>query len=258
MAMRAQSLAPQRCATMIGRAGSVVALTGAGISTAAGIPDFRGPQGLYVTRRYDPEKVFEIGWFRRAPAYFYEFSRDFVAAVKDIRPTFTHHFLAALEKEGLLTGIVTQNIDLLHQLAGSRRVAELHGSYDAAACLGCGKKYRPLTYAWWQEAMETSPTPPVARCRACGGVLKPDIVFFGEMVDGFDAAEQMVARCDLLLVLGSTLQVAPASYLPDQTDAPTVVVNRGEVMLPPTPNRFFVDGDLDGYFRAAAQALGMG
>lgn len=94
MTKAAPILEPARCAEMIRRSGSVAALTGAGISTAAGIPDFRGSQGLYVTRRYDPEKTFDIDWFRRASQYFYEFSRDFVAAVKDVRPTFTHRFLA--------------------------------------------------------------------------------------------------------------------------------------------------------------------
>jgi len=251
----ARSLAPERCAELIGRSRCVVALTGAGISTAAGIPDFRGPQGLYVTRRYDTEKVFEIRWFRRAPEFFYEFSRDFVATAKDVRPTFTHRFLAELEKEGRLSGVVTQNIDILHQLAGSRTVVELHGSYRSATCTGCGGKQRELTYAWWERAMGTGPTPPVALCPDCRGVLKPDIVFFGELVHGFDEAERMVARCDLLLVLGSSLQVAPASLLPYETTATTVVVNRGEVALPPGPHRFFVDGELDDYFRHVAAHL---
>lgn len=242
---------------MIRRSRSIVALTGAGISTAAGIPDFRGPRGLYVTRRYDPEKVFEIGWFRREPRYFYKFSRDFVATVKDVRPTFTHRFLAELEREGPLTGVITQNIDMLHQLAGSRNVVELHGSYRTATCTTCGRQQRDLTYPWWEKAMAASPTPPVALCSGCNGVLKPDIVFFGELVNGYEEAEQMVAQCDLLLVLGSSLKVAPASLLPHRTETTTVVVNRGEVMLQHAPYRFFVDGDLDACFREVAEYLGM-
>ena len=253
---KAQSLEPARCAELIRGSDSVVALTGAGISTAAGIPDFRGPRGLYVTRRYDPEKVFEIGWFRRNPRYFYEFSRDFVATVTDIRPTFTHRFLAGLEKEGTLAGVITQNIDMLHQLAGSRTVIELHGSYRSATCTTCGRQHRDLTYAWWDKAMAASPTPPVALCAACDGVLKPDIVFFGELVNDFDEAERLVGQCDLLLVLGSSLKVTPASLLPYSTKATTVVVNRGEVMLPPAPHRFFVDGEIDTYFREVAEHLG--
>jgi NAD-dependent deacetylase len=248
-------LEPVHCAEMIRHADSVVALTGAGISTAAGIPDFRGPQGLYVTRRYDPEKTFEIGWFRRAPSYFYEFSRDFVAAVKEVRPTFTHRFLADLERKGILAGVVTQNIDMLHQMAGSRAVTELHGSYRTVTCVACGKGYGELTYDWWDSAMAASPTPPIALCPACNGVLKPNIVFFGELVSGYDEAERLVSTCDLLLVLGSSLQVTPASVLPYGTQATTIVVNRGEVSLPPAPHRYFVEGDLDAYFQAVAAHL---
>lgn len=253
----AQTLDPARCADMIRRARCAVAMTGAGASTAAGIPDFRGPRGLYVTRRYDPEKVFEIDWFRREPRYFYEFSSDFVDAVKDIQPTFSHHFLADLERQASLAGVVTQNIDILHQLAGNQGVIELHGSYRSATCAGCGRHYENLTYDWWEKAMTSSPVPPVALCPVCQSVLKPDIVFFGEMVDAFEPARHLVAQCDLLLVLGSTLQVAPASYLPQCTDAITVVVNQGEVMLPPAPHRYFVDSDLDVFFRQVAGYLGV-
>lgn len=253
-----QSLPPTRCAELIRHANSIVALTGAGASTAAGIPDFRGRRGLYVTRRYDPEKVFEVGWFQREPRYFYEFSRDFVATVKDIQPTLTHRFLAELERVGRLAGVITQNIDLLHQQAGSHKVVELHSSYRSATCLTCGKIFDNFSYARWEEAMSAAPDSPVARCAACGGVLKPDIVFFGEMVDHYPEAEQLVASCDLLLVLGSTLQVAPASHLPYSTQAPTLIVNPGPVALPPTPNRYFVDSDLDSYFRQVAACLGQG
>jgi NAD-dependent deacetylase len=250
-----QSLDPAGCAKLILGAETVVALTGAGLSTAAGIPDFRGPRGLYVTRRYDPEKVFEIGWFREEPRYFYEFCRDFVAEVKDIEPTFTHRFLADLEEKGLLAAVVTQNIDMLHQLAGSRAVVELHGSPRAASCTSCGQRFAELSYDWWEKVMTTGPMPPVACCPACQGVIKPDIVFFGELVDWYGEAERLVARCDLLLVLGSSLQVAPASFLPDSTQATTIIVNRGEVMLPPAPHRYFVDGELDVYFRQVAAHL---
>lgn len=251
-------LRPERCAALIRHAAAAVALCGAGISTAAGLPDFRGPRGLFVTRRYDPQRTFESGWFRRDPRYFYEFSRDFVALAGQIRPTFSHRFLTALERAGHLAGVITQNIDMLQQLAGSRRVVELHGSYRRATCTGCGKQFRELDHAWWKRAMAESPTPPVARCSACGGVLKPDIVFFGEAVKGYGEAEALVARCDLLLVLGSSLQVAPASLLPEGTEATTVVVNSGEVALAPAANRYFVVGELDAYFREVERELGEG
>ena len=250
-----QTLTPADCAALIHNSRSIVALTGAGLSTAAGIPDFRGPQGLYVTRRYDPENVFEIGGFRREPQYFYEFSRDFIKTVKDVQPTFTHSFLARVEEQGQLTAVVTQNIDLLHQQAGSRVVVELHGSYAAATCGGCGQHFDDLTYAWWQQAIHASINPPIAFCPVCEGVLKPDIVFFGEMVNHYDHAEQLVCQCDLLLVLGSSLQVAPASLLPYSCCGTTVVVNQGEVELTADGRRYFVDDDLDGYFRQVDDCL---
>ncbi|PNU19882.1 RNA polymerase subunit sigma [Geothermobacter hydrogeniphilus] len=253
-----QPISPADCAALIRGSRSIAALTGAGISTAAGIPDFRGPKGLYVTRRYDPEKTFEVRWFRRKPRWFYQFSNDFVAAVKDIQPTFSHRFLAELERAGQLAGIITQNIDMLHQRAGSRNVIELHGSYGSATCMGCGKVFTGLDYAFWQQAMTDSSDAPVVHCSCCDAVLKPDIVFFGEMVNQFDRAEQLVQHCDLLLVLGSSLQVAPASQLPYSCRAPIVVVNRGQVALPPGEERYFVDADLDGYFAQCRERLGMG
>lgn len=251
-----QSLPPNQCAELIQHAYSIVALTGAGISTAAGIPDFRGPKGLYVTRRYDAEKVFEVESFNREPQYFYEFSRDFITEVKEIQPTLTHKFLAELERQGPLAGVITQNIDLLHQLAGNQKVVELHGSYRAARCQTCGRRFKDLSYGWWEQNMNNSATPPVALCSKCQGVVKPDIVFFGEQVNGYEEAERMVAECDLLLVLGSTLQVTPASHLPYSTQATTLVINQGTVALPPAPNRYFVDSDLDSYFREVARCLG--
>jgi NAD-dependent deacetylase len=251
----AQTMEPARCAELIRQAGKVIVLTGAGLSTAAGIPDFRGPQGLYVTRRYDPEKVFEADWFRHEPRFFYEFARDFVEMVKDVEPTFTHRFLADMEKKGLLEAVITQNIDMLHQLAGNRAVIELHGSPRAAYCTSCGKRFVDLTYPWWEKVMNSSPNPPVPFCPACLGVIKPEIVFFGETLDWFGEAERLVYQCDLLMVLGSSLQVAPAALLPQGTKATTVIVNKGPVMLPPAPNRYFVDGDLDEYFREVARHL---
>ncbi|ABK98585.1 SIR2 family NAD-dependent protein deacylase [Pelobacter propionicus] len=245
-------LEPVACAELIRNSKSMVALTGAGISTAAGIPDFRGPKGLYVTRRYDPELVFEIDNFQRAPQYFYEFTSDFATAVRDVAPTFTHRFLAQQEQAGQLEGVITQNIDILHQMAGSRNVLELHGSYRSATCQSCRTRLHELDYPWWIDAMAGSSHPPVVHCPSCDGLLKPDIVFFGEAVNGFGRAEAMVAACDLLLVLGSSLNVTPASLLPYSTSAPTVIVNRGSVMLPPAPNRYFVDEDLDDYFTKVA------
>src|SRR3990167_3092687 len=114
--------AAQRCAGFIKEAKSIVALTGAGISTSAGIPDFRGPRGLYVTKKYDADKVFNINHFFVDPLPFFEFARDFVGLEQSLQPTLTHNFLNTLERSGKLTGIITQNIDCLHQHAGSKNV----------------------------------------------------------------------------------------------------------------------------------------
>ena len=164
------------------QAGRIAVLTGAGISTAAGIPDFRGPKGLYVTRQYDPERTFDIAYFDRDPAYFFTFAQDFVHLLEQITPTFTHRFLAQLESAGKLDAVITQNIDGLHQRAGSRRVIEVHGSIRTGHCRACGMAYEQAEMKAMILARE------VASCRTCGGVVKPDIVFFGEAVQGMQEA----------------------------------------------------------------------
>ncbi len=252
-----QHLDPDECAELIRSSASVVALTGAGISTAAGIPDFRGPNGLYVTRRYDPDTVFNIVHFRKNPRPFYEFTRDFADMLKDIRPTFTHRFLSILEEKRILKGVITQNIDALHHHAGSRNVIELHGSYWSASCTECdGYSVKGKSYEWWTESIRTSPCSPVIICPHCKGVVKPDVVFFGEAVRDYEKAAEMVERCELLLVLGSSLEVFPAAMLPRMTNAAVLVVNRGQVRLSPAANRWFVEADLDTYFSQVARCLG--
>jgi NAD-dependent deacetylase len=242
---------PGECADLIRHAGTVVALSGAGLSTAAGIPDFRGPRGLYVTRRYDPEKVFDIQAFRLDPRPFFEFSRDFLGIIDGIRPTTTHRFLAALESAGRLNTVVTQNIDGLHQRAGSDHVIPIHGDYERWTCQGCA------AHAGLAEMAPRVAAEEVPRCRNCGEVVKPDIVFFGEPVRGLDAAALAVSEADLLLVLGSSLVVYPAAALPDLAKGLVVVVNQGAVGLPSAAGRHFVDADLDQFFSAVAACLGM-
>ena len=227
----------------------MVAFTGAGVSTAAGIPDFRGPKGLYVTRQYDPETVFDISAFRRDPEPFYEFSRDFLGVLETLEPTVTHRFLAQLEADRRLTAVVTQNIDSLHQRAGSQRVISVHGDYWTSHCLDCGQEYDLDTMRGMIR--ETA----VPRC-SCDGVIKPDIVFYGEAVKNLEGATMEVAASDLLLVLGSSLVVYPAAFLPEQAGGDVVVVNRGDVGLVPGSGRHFVDADLDEYFGEVGELLG--
>jgi NAD-dependent deacetylase len=244
------------CAELIRNARSTVVMTGAGISTPAGIPDFRGPAGLYATGAYDPDLVFNGEYFQRDPLLFYEFTRDFMTLLKGVRPTFSHYALAALERCGLLSGVITQNIDGLHHLAGSRSIVELHGSYWSATCPGCGAwQLREGDCDWWEHALRTGPRPPIVSCPVCAGVVKPSVVFFGEVVTGLDAATAMVAGCDLLLVLGSSLTVYPAALLPQLAQGAVVVVSRGTVQLAPAPNRYFIDEELDGFLRQVMAAL---
>ena len=247
----------EKLAPLIRQANRIVALTGAGLSTAAGIPDFRGPQGLYVTRRYDPEKTFEIDWFLRRPEYFYEFAADFVALLAHVRPTFSHYFLAAMENAGKLTGLITQNIDMLHQTAGNRQIIEIHGSPTSATCCACGEQLSNLDVVWWQQAITSAPDSTVVRCDFCEGLLKPDIVFYGEPVRRFAAAEAAVAQCDLLLIMGTSLTVYPAALLPEATGAPIIAVSQGDIALDPAPHHYSINADLDDFCRAMARQLNL-
>jgi NAD-dependent deacetylase len=233
---------------LLRRAGRIAALTGAGISTAAGIPDFRGPSGLYVTRQYDPEKTFDIGYFDRDPTYFFAFARDFVQLIERVKPTLTHRFLAALEAQGKLEAVITQNIDGLHQKAGSRRVLEVHGSVRSGHCRHCDKAYG-------YDALRVKVLgDAIARCEACGGVVKPDIVFFGEAVRDMEEASRAAARADLFLVIGSSLTVYPAALLPQYAGGQVVVVNQGPVEMA-AADWLRVDEAADPFFARVAPAL---
>lgn len=243
------TISAQECADMLMAAERVVALTGAGISTAAGVPDFRGPNGLYVTRRYDPETVFDIDAFLHDPKPFYDFTRDFLSVVDSIEPTAAHRFLARRESEEKLRCVVTQNIDFLHQRAGSNNVISVHGGYWTSRCLQCGQEW---SFETLRSRVETESVP---FCRDCKGLIKPDVVFFGEAVNGMDRAAAEVEEADLLLVLGSSLTVYPVASLPATARCPVIVVNKGPVGLMPGPNRFFADEDLDEFFEAVGAAM---
>lgn len=237
------------CAGMIRGARRIAVLTGAGMSTAAGVPDFRGPQGMYVTRRYDPETVFDIRYFDRDPLPFYQFSRDFLSVLDGIEPTFTHRFLAGLESAGADVVVMTQNIDGLHRKAGSRRVLPLHGDYGSAHCRGCGFAYSGA------ELLDFMGRAEVPLCARCGGVVKPDVVFFGEQVRHIVEADRAVAESDLLLVLGSSLTVYPAAALPYSAGGEVVVVNRGTVGVEAGRAWRVADAELDGFFREVREGM---
>lgn len=185
-----------------------VVFTGAGVSTLAGIRDFRGKNGLYKTE--DAEKIFDIDYFRRDPSFYYKSAKNFIYNLDEKEPAIVHTELARLEKLGIVKAVITQNIDLLHQKAGSKKVIEVHGSPSFHRCLKCGKTFG------FKKIAETVQGGGVPKCDKCGGIIKPDITFFGEALP-YLAVEEAIkesSKADLMVVLGSTLVVQPAASFP--------------------------------------------
>jgi NAD-dependent deacetylase len=199
-----------RAAALIRQARHAVALTGAGSSTCSGIPDFRSP-GTGLWERADPMEVASITNFRRHPEAFYEWIRPFVATLLAAEPNPSHLALAELEAGGWMQAVITQNIDDLHQRAGSREVLELHGHIREVTCSRC-RRVLPTR----DVLVDYLAAGGVPRCGECGGVVKPNVVLFGEQLPlgALNAAMAHVNRADLMLVAGSSLEVAPASQLP--------------------------------------------
>lgn len=201
-----------------------VVLSGAGISTESGIPDFRSPTGIWA--KYDPMEYATISAFRRDPVKVWEFYALRFRVLTEAEPNPGHLALAELERRGLVRAIVTQNIDGLHQRAGSQDVVEVHGSIRSASCLACGETI-PLEDV--VAALETAPAPP---CPRCGEILKPDVVMFGELLPegAMERASELARDAGVLLVVGSTLEVYPVAALPEDTLAAggeLAIVNRG-------------------------------
>lgn len=190
----------------VGRASRVVFFGGAGVSTASGIPDFRSEDGLYHQHfKYPPETMLSHSFYVRHTAEFYDFYRERMICLT-AKPNQAHLKLAELEREGKLTAVVTQNIDGLHQAAGSKRVLELHGSVHRNICQRCGKTYS----AQW--ILDTTGVP---SCPDCGGPIKPDVVLYEESLDEevMSASLQAIASCDMLIIGGTSLVVYPAAGL---------------------------------------------
>lgn len=203
----------QRLANLIRGAGSVVALTGAGISVPSGIPDFRSP-GTGLWENVDPMEVAHIEVFQRDPERFWSFYSQRFQTLEDKRPNPAHEALASLERAGLLTALITQNIDRLHHRAGSREVIEVHGSIDNSVCLRCQASY-PLAETRRRGARDPAGVP---RCD-CGYPLKPGVVLFGEYLPeaAMARAERLAAAADVMLCIGSSLEVYPVAGLPELT-----------------------------------------
>ena len=228
-----------------------VVLTGAGVSTESGIPDFRSPTGLWA--RFDPLEYGSIEAFRADPIKVWSFYKPRVAMLTEAEPNAAHRALAELERLGFVEAVVTQNIDLLHERAGSREIVEVHGSIRSATCPGCGEQ-EPL-----ERVLELLAEADAPACTSCGAILKPDVVFFGELlpVEAIERASMLARQARLLLVVGSALEVYPVAGLPEETLAAggeLAIVNRG-----PTPYdtraTLRIDGSAGEVLAQAAQAL---
>ena len=188
---------------MIDKSSRIVFFGGAGVSTESGIPDFRSADGIYHQKyKYSPEQVVRHTFFMRYPEAFYEFYKEKMMAL-DAKPNPAHMKLAELEKAGKLTAVVTQNIDGLHQAAGSRNVYELHGSIHRNYCMKCGKFY---------DAEYVKNYDGVPRCE-CGGMIKPDVVLYEEGLDQntIQEAVRAISQADMLIIGGTSLVVYPAA-----------------------------------------------
>jgi NAD-dependent deacetylase len=204
MKAKVKEITPQELAGIIRRHPRVVALTGAGISVESGIPDFRSPGGLWD--RFNPMEYAHIQAFRRNPAKVWQLLKEMDETINRAWPNLAHYALAALEARGFLAGIITQNVDNLHQAAGSKRVVEYHGNARRFVCDTC-RGHHP------RETLDFSHTP--LYC-LCGGLIRPDVVFFGEAIPPATQAEaeELAQHCDLMIVIGTSGEVAPASYIP--------------------------------------------
>ncbi|MDR2070157.1 MAG: NAD-dependent deacetylase [Treponema sp.] len=224
------------------------ALTGAGVSVLSGIRDFRGKNGFYTKPDTDfpPERIFDIDWFEKDPSLFYRYAGPLVYTVHEKEPSVVHTVLAELESRGFLKAVITQNIDMLHQKAGSRRVIEVHGSPRIHYCLRC-----PGIRVGYEEAAALVKAGDMPRCPRCGRVLKPAVTFFGEPLplDARREAETGAQDADLLLVLGTSLTVRPAADIPHTTlrcGGALAIVN--DTPTPLDGNTIFRAGDLEEVF----------
>ena len=216
--------------------GRMVFFGGAGVSTESGIPDFRSPDGLYAQKYGDvpPEEMISRTYFDAHPDQFYDFYFDRMIA-RDALPNRAHRKLAQLERDGILSAVITQNIDGLHQAAGSKTVWELHGSVLRNYCMKCGAFYDLDAITKLHEAADDG----VPRCPKCGGIVKPDVVLYEEGLDGRVIEESVMAirRADLLVIAGTSLAVYPAAGLIDYFAGDHLVI----INLAPTPRDRYAD-----------------
>lgn len=244
-----------RLAGLIADAGSVVALTGAGVSVASGIPDFRTP-GTGLWENVDPMAVAHIDVWREDPVEFWRFYGQRFATLDGVAPNAAHRVLARMQDAGRLDAVVTQNIDGLHQAAGSRDVVEVHGTIAAAVCLACGERVEAEVVRHLIARARDG----VPYCGVCGSPLKPDVTLFGEdlPVLALARAQALAEGADLLLCVGSSLVVWPVAGLPEST-----LAHGGRVAIVTASETPYdgvaavrLDGDLVAELEAVELALG--
>jgi NAD-dependent deacetylase len=229
----------QRAARLIHDANYMVALTGAGISTPSGIPDFRSPHsGIWEDA--NAVETASIFGFKRNPVAFFNWMRPLARLMVSAAPNPAHKALADLERGGYLKSIITQNIDMLHSKAGSETVFEVHGHLRKATCIECFEEYDAEPFL-----MQFIANGAIPHCQRCGGILKPNVILIGEQlpVRELFAAKQAARQCDLLLIIGSSLQVAPAG------DIPTMVKAQGAHLIIINYQPTHVDSMADVVFR---------
>jgi NAD-dependent deacetylase len=244
-----------RLASMMSEADSVVALTGAGISVPSGIPDFRSP-GTGLWANVNPMEIAHIDAFHRDPKRFWSFYGQRFQTLGDKRPNRAHAALVELERVGLLDAVITQNIDRLHERAGTKNLVEVHGSIAHSSCLVCASRYELGDVRIRHEGAPDG----VPRCD-CGQPLKPGVVLFGEYlpVEAIARAEALAAGADLMLCIGSSLEVYPVAQLPDMT-----LSNGGQIAILTMSRTPFdrhaavrMDGDVVDELGAVLAALGL-
>ncbi|MCG0276232.1 MAG: NAD-dependent deacylase [Thermosediminibacteraceae bacterium] len=209
-----------KAAEIIKKSRKTLVLTGAGISTESGIPDYRS-KGTGLWEKYDPTRKASLSALMCNPKEFYEFNLPRWSTYIDAKPNIAHRVLALMEEHGLIEGIITQNIDGLHIKAGSKRVWEVHGHLRTCHCMECGKSY---PFVELKEQYEMGINPP--RCKKCSGMLRPDVVLFEDpMGKDYYSALEALRGCDLLIVVGSSLQVYPVADMPRYAKK-LIIINR--------------------------------
>ncbi len=217
-------------ADLLRQAQHVIILTGAGLSTPSGIPDFRS-EGTGLWAKDEPLEVASLSTFRTHPERFYAWFRPLANEIYTAKPNPAHMALAMLEEKQILKTVITQNIDLLHQKAGSKNVIETHGSLKTLTCTQCYQQYSYQAYL--PIFLENGTIP---HCPACESILKPDVILFGEQLPqkAWQAAQQAARNCDLIIVAGSSLEVLPVAGLPMQAidrGAHLIVINQSATYL---------------------------